>query len=91
MACLSQCPSLAELTLDGNPLSNSLDHRQAIISHLHCLKLLDQLPILVGRGGSMGVILKGFTEKILLTPLRVYIRSRSARRPWLVSEKRKKN
>lgn len=69
ISCLSQCPSLAELTLDGNPLSNCLDHRHSIISHLHCLKSLDQLPILVGRGSTTkGVILKGFTEEILLTP-----------------------
>jgi len=48
IACLSQCDTLSELTLDGNPLANAPDHRQSTIFHVRNLRTLDQKPIMVG-------------------------------------------
>lgn len=53
MSCMSRCMTLSELTLDGNPLANSPDHRPSIIYHVRCLGSLDQRPISVSWNLSM--------------------------------------
>jgi hypothetical protein len=46
MSCLSRCLSLLELNLDGNPLANQSDHRSSVVFHVHCLRSLNQTPVL---------------------------------------------
>ena len=47
IACLSNCDSLSDLTLDGNPLANQSDHRPSIIFHISLLRSLDQTVVSV--------------------------------------------
>ena len=47
ICCLSNCDTLSELTLDGNPLANLPDHRHSIIFHVSHLRTLDQTTVSV--------------------------------------------
>ena len=38
---ISECPDLVEVTLDGNPLCNSLNYRQSVVVSSPKLKMLD--------------------------------------------------
>lgn len=45
IACITENPSLTELSLDGNPLANNPDYRKMIIHKMKNLKVLDTRPL----------------------------------------------
>lgn len=45
--CLTRCDHLTDLSLDGNPLANAADHRQAVIYRINQLHMLDQVSVTV--------------------------------------------
>ena len=49
ICCLSNCDSLSELTLDGNPLANHHDYRHSAIFHVSHLRSLDQTLVSVSQ------------------------------------------
>lgn len=57
--CISNCCTLGELALDGNPLAMAVDYRAALLCRMHQLSVLDQKAITVGVVG-WGVALGHF-------------------------------
>lgn len=45
VACISNCCTLGELALDGNPLAMAVNYRASLLSHMHHLSVLDQKAI----------------------------------------------
>ena len=41
MWCLGECPSLVELTLDGNPLTDEPSYRHTVLASSSKIKMLD--------------------------------------------------
>ena len=39
--CISECPELSELSLDGNPMCSTINYRQTMIASGSKLKILD--------------------------------------------------
>ena len=47
IACLATCPAIIDVSIDGNPLSDSPGHRAAMLSHFSQLAVLNQTPVSV--------------------------------------------
>ena len=65
--CISECPELSELSLDGNPMCSTINYRQTMIASGSKLKILDGRRISVRSGrGDESSMPSTFDRKILL-------------------------